>query len=27
MYEAKWWTRGEKPTDSDEWDVWKRIDG
>ncbi|GAF21879.1 MULTISPECIES: glycosyl hydrolase family 18 protein [Shouchella] len=24
-YEAKWWTRGEEPNQSGEWDVWKHV--
>ncbi|QQK79049.1 endonuclease/exonuclease/phosphatase family protein [Salicibibacter cibi] len=26
IYEAKWWTQGENPDDSGEWDVWEKID-
>ncbi|UTR07416.1 glycosyl hydrolase family 18 protein [Alkalihalobacillus sp. LMS6] len=26
VYEAKWWTRGEDPNRSGEWDVWKKVD-
>ncbi|MCJ7841965.1 metallophosphoesterase [Lederbergia sp. NSJ-179] len=26
LYEAKWWTRGEKPSESGKWDVWKKLD-
>ncbi|MBM7635097.1 5'-nucleotidase C-terminal domain-containing protein [Geomicrobium sediminis] len=25
LYEAKWWTRGENPSHSGEWDVWKKV--
>lgn len=25
LYEAKWWTRGEIPSQSGEWDVWKKV--
>ncbi|WP_054710702.1 carbohydrate-binding protein [Bacillus sp. JCM 19041] len=25
LYEAKWWTEGENPSHSGEWDVWKKI--
>lgn len=25
IYEAKWWTKGERPTASDEWGVWKVV--
>ncbi|MGR5266604.1 glycosyl hydrolase family 18 protein [Vibrio astriarenae] len=25
LYEAKWWTRGEDPTQSGQWGVWKRV--
>ena len=25
-YEAKWWTRGDNPTQSGQWDVWKTTD-
>lgn len=25
IYEAKWWTKGEKPTASNEWGVWKVV--
>ena len=25
-YQAKWWTRGENPTQSGQWDVWKETD-
>ncbi|WP_054711404.1 carbohydrate-binding protein [Bacillus sp. JCM 19041] len=25
LFEAKWWTQGENPNDSGQWDVWKKI--
>ncbi|GAF19752.1 chitinase [Bacillus sp. JCM 19046] len=25
LYEAKWWTKGENPSRSGEWDVWKKV--
>jgi chitodextrinase len=24
LYEAKWWTQGENPSESGHWDVWKK---
>ncbi|UTR08579.1 carbohydrate-binding protein [Alkalihalobacillus sp. LMS6] len=26
LYEAKWWTQGEDPRNSGQWDVWKKIE-
>ncbi|MBY7144342.1 endonuclease/exonuclease/phosphatase family protein [Virgibacillus sp. NKC19-3] len=26
IYEAKWWTQGENPESSGEWDVWEKVD-
>ncbi|WDF04725.1 5'-nucleotidase C-terminal domain-containing protein [Shouchella hunanensis] len=25
LYEAKWWTQGENPSQSGQWDVWKKV--
>ncbi|MDQ0273560.1 carbohydrate-binding protein [Cytobacillus purgationiresistens] len=25
LYEAKWWTRGDNPSKSGQWDVWKKV--
>ncbi|GAJ97592.1 carbohydrate-binding protein [Geomicrobium sp. JCM 19055] len=25
LFEAKWWTQGNNPNDSGEWDVWKAV--
>ncbi|GAF19163.1 5'-nucleotidase [Bacillus sp. JCM 19046] len=25
LYEAKWWTQGENPSQSGQWDVWKEV--
>ncbi|PAE94062.1 5'-nucleotidase C-terminal domain-containing protein [Shouchella clausii] len=25
LYEAKWWTQGENPSESGQWDVWKKV--